>query len=71
MNAHEQRVIDEKTLLDDKINKLANFLSTEVCAKLSNYEHDLLVQQFTVMSEYSKILGYRVHIFEAKNNGKV
>lgn len=65
MQPHQQRVIDEKTELDAKLEKLRPFFSNPVFAGLPQEEQDRLSQQETVMTKYSAILGERIAAFPA------
>ncbi len=63
MQPHQQRVIDEKTELDDKLSKLVKFYDTDIYAKLDEAERVRLSRQGQLMSEYSDILGQRIAAF--------
>jgi hypothetical protein len=63
MQPHQQRVVDEKTELDDKLGKLVKFYDTDIYAKLDEAERVRLSRQGQVMSEYSDILGQRIAAF--------
>ena len=63
---HQQRVVDEKTELDEKLKKLTAFIDTNtVFENLPEDEKTRLVRQESCMSEYSKILGERIAAFSA------
>lgn len=63
---HQQRVIDEKTELDDKLTKLKAFIDgTAIFAGLPDDEKERLVRQHSCMTEYSEILGERIAAFTA------
>ena len=64
MEAYQQRVVDEKTLLDEKIEKLESFMTTVQFENLKPYEKDLLSHQLHPMIDYSRILGFRINAFE-------
>lgn len=57
---HQQRVIDEKTELDERREKLASFYSTPVFHGLPESEQSLLLTQGVAMRCYSDILGERI-----------
>ena len=61
MKAHQERVVTEQNQLDEKIEKLTEFLANPqiVCA----IELERLDRQLRVMKEYSKILGERIQHF--------
>lgn len=68
MQPHQQRVVDEKSELDEKISKLATFIATfdkpmSVFAMLSEPERQRLYAQHRAMVEYSTILGERIANF--------
>jgi hypothetical protein len=63
MQPHQQRVVDEKTELDEKRAKLAAFYETEIFASLSQEEKDRLEHQGFHMGAYSDILGARIAAF--------
>ena len=63
---HEQRVVDEKTELDSKLEKLKAFLKTDIALGLPFDDRCLLVKQATVMTAYSGILGKRIERFTTK-----
>jgi hypothetical protein len=60
---HQQRVVDEKSELDEKINKLRAFFDTDVFSGLDAAERVRLDMQCAVMSVYSDILGKRIAAF--------
>jgi hypothetical protein len=64
MAPHQQRVVDEKTELDDKRDKLRAFIDgNAIFAGLPNDEQERLVRQHSCMTEYSEILGERIAAF--------
>jgi hypothetical protein len=60
MEAYQQRVIDEKTELDTKLNKLVTFLNTTTFESLPPAEQRRLWLQQIFMGQYSAILGERI-----------
>jgi hypothetical protein len=61
---YQQRVIDEKSELDDKISKLGDFISSSsIFQSLPSEEKERLVRQKSCMGEYSEILGERISAF--------
>lgn len=60
---YQQRVIDEKTALDDKIGKLAVFIDSAAFVSLDPKAKDLLLLQYSTMTSYTQILGMRVSLF--------
>lgn len=64
MQPHQQRVVDEKTELDEKLDKLKTFIETSpVFKSLHTDERRRLGRQFDVMAEYSSILSQRIDAF--------
>ncbi len=63
MQPHEQRIVDEKTALDEKIEKLETFIIGDKFRFLSGRNQELLGQQLKVMAEYSDILDDRIQLF--------
>jgi hypothetical protein len=61
---YQQRVIDEKSELDEKIAKLGDFIqSSAIFQDLPSDEKERLVRQHSCMGEYSEILGERISAF--------
>lgn len=60
---YEQRVVDEKTELDDKLIKLGTFIDSDFFDTLSLQNKELLVCQEGVMKDYSNILKARIELF--------
>jgi hypothetical protein len=66
MQPHQQRVVDEKSELDEKRGKLGDFIKTSpIFAGLPEDEKERLVRQESCMTEYSGILGERIAAFPA------
>ena len=63
MAPHQQRVVDEKAALDEKIATLGKFLCGEFIKSLPQDEQARLSEQFDVMQVYSNILGARIAAF--------
>lgn len=64
MEAHQQRVVDEKKELDEKLSKLCAFVtSSPVFQKLDAGERQRLESQVKAMDSYSLILGERIKHF--------
>lgn len=70
MQPHEERVIAEKRDLDEKLAKLKDFCfgDGKVFRTLEPIDRDLLENQYTVMEQYSKILGKRIDRFPSLPN---
>ena len=66
MQPHQQRVVDEKKDLDEKLDKLKAFIETSPTFKsLPADERGRLGKQYDVMAEYSSILSQRIAAFQA------
>lgn len=61
---HEQRVIDEKTQLKDKLDKLLEFLQKGQPSFIDDKNWALLNDQYDAMNWYYTILGSRIELFE-------
>jgi hypothetical protein len=60
LSPHQQRVMNEKLELDDKINKLDAFFTTAVFRGLMGRDQYLLLEQIRSMRSYSLILEERI-----------
>ncbi|TDS82619.1 hypothetical protein [Comamonas sp. JUb58] len=62
---HQQRVVDEKRELDEKLQKLTAFINSEKFAEIVKDEDERgrLVCQEDVMKDYSAILDERIAAF--------
>lgn len=61
---YQQRVIDEKAALDEKITKLADFIIlSPVFKELPGADRGRLYRQHTAMRAYSGVLGERIEAF--------
>lgn len=60
---HQQRVVDEKTELDDRRTKLSAFYSTPIFHGLPESEQTRLLRQGVAMRSYSEILSERIAAF--------
>lgn len=63
MQPHQQRVVDEKAELDEKLVKLSAFLDTPIFAGLDEVEQRWLRNQAAAMALYSNILTDRIAAF--------
>ena len=66
MQPHEQRVVDEKNELGDKLERLLTFLQTDFYKTLTEKEQELLYFQSQVMEDYYETLQQRIELFKAK-----
>ena len=64
MQPYQQRVVDEKSQLDDKLTALKAFWDNPLFATLPDDEKQRLERQSVVMEEYSNILGERIANFK-------
>lgn len=64
MQAHEQRVVDEQSELEGKLQKLNEFTKTSTFDLLDSEDRTLLRMQLEVMRTYSSILGLRIARFK-------
>lgn len=63
---HQQRVVDEKTELDERRAKLGDFITVNpIFQGLTEAEQERLKRQRKIMSEYSDVLGERIDAFTA------
>ena len=63
MQPHQQRVVDEKTELDEKITKLRAFFDNPIYKSLLIDEQERLDRQLQYMLDYSEVLGERIAAF--------
>lgn len=59
----QQRVVDEKQELDDKLDKLRVFLRSDRALALDFTDRSLLVMQERAMTDYTSILADRINRF--------
>lgn len=64
MKPHQERVVTEKTELDDKRQKLRVFIGGDVYRTLDTVEQSRLNRQLEAMTLYSNILAERIDAFE-------
>lgn len=60
---HQQRVVDERHELEERLGKLRKFLTTELCFSLPFAERGRLVRQEKIMTELSEVLAERIEAF--------
>ena len=63
MQPYQQRVVDEKSELDGKIEKLSAFIESDQFVRVDEEERDRMRQQLRTMQTYSGILGERIDAF--------
>jgi hypothetical protein len=65
---HQQRVVDEKDALDDKLGKLTTFRIGKLFPILPTDEQERLNRQLVIMQDYSEVLGERIAAFFTPGN---
>jgi hypothetical protein len=60
----QQRVLNERDELLDKIHKLRLFFFDEKFSALHQFQQTLLHDQYKAMSKYCDILSWRIDLFE-------
>jgi hypothetical protein len=63
MQPHQQRVVDEKNELGERLEKLLAFLQADLYKSLSEQERELLFFQSQVMEDYYEVLEQRIELF--------
>lgn len=63
LQAHQQRVVDEKKELDGRLSKLLCFFQTPVFCELPEAERSRLRNQARFMEGYSAVLQERIDAF--------
>lgn len=65
MQPHQQRVVDEKSELDVKVKALSDFIqSSPIYVNLPQEEKSRLLEQYSIMCNYSDVLGRRIEAFK-------
>ena len=70
MQEYQQRVVEEKAQLDERLQKLRAFFRTDTAKKLPKQEKELLAQQNLLMTFYSQVLGIRIANFDITEEAK-
>lgn len=60
---YQQRVVDERVELEEKLLKLQTFLISEKSNSLDSVDRKLLTRQAAIMLDYSEILSERIDRF--------
>ena len=68
LQPHEERVVKELDDLQEKLQALTNFISTEMFKQIPKIDQSLLKSQLRAMKDYSAILTARITLF---NNNSV
>ncbi len=63
LQPHEQRVVDERLELIEKITKLHAFFKTDIFENLQEEDQNLLEEQVQLMMNYSDVLLKRINRF--------
>ncbi len=63
MAPHQERVVEEKAQLDDRLAKLKAFCLTPIFDQLPSEEKSRLTEQEMHMRNYSDVLGRRIAAF--------
>lgn len=66
---YQERVIQEKQELDDRIYRLTEFTLSHNFEGVNMYEQQRLLKQLRIMQEYSAILIERIYNFGEFKNG--
>lgn len=66
MLQYQERVLEEKISLDEKISKLDAFCRGDVFVKLFANEQYRLIKQLEIMGQYSAILRERIAEFKGE-----
>ena len=66
LKPHEQRVVDEKNELKDKVLKLDDFLLKGKPSFIDEHNWNLLESQLDVMTTYLDILEERISLFKVE-----
>lgn len=64
MVPYQQRVVDERSALDEKIVSLLKFLGTSAYHDLDPEEQRRLQKQYHLMQQYSDVLAERIVTFQ-------
>lgn len=63
MQAYQQRVVDEKRELDERGDKLDQFILSDRFGTLPAAEQERMKRQLEIMGKYSEVLGERIAAF--------
>lgn len=66
MQPHQQRVVDEKAELSEKLEKLETFTGGSIYADLPASEQMRLSRQLLIMQLYEQVLAERIGAFPAE-----
>ena len=63
MEAYQERVVTEKTELDDKLSRLRPVVVSDKFKSLPPAEQERMERQLGLMEKYSEVLGERIAAF--------
>ena len=63
MQAHQERVVAEKKELNERGDKLEQFILSDRFGTLPAAEQERMKRQLEIMGEYSEVLGERIAAF--------
>ncbi|AJW28999.1 hypothetical protein Z042_26280 [Chania multitudinisentens RB-25] len=63
MQPHQQRVVDERNELEDRLYRLSSFIAGTVFPRLPEQDRQLLEAQQHTMSAYVEVLTQRIELF--------
>lgn len=63
MQPHQQRVVDEKNELGERLEKLLAFIGTDSYKELPEKDKELLFFQSQIMEDYFEVLEQRIELF--------
>ena len=63
MKPFQQRVVEEKSQLDERLQRLMDFIGGDIFLSMKFPERERLCEQMGVMRHYSIILGERISEF--------
>lgn len=63
LQPYQQRLLDEKQELDERVEKLSAFVNSENLNKASEQEQELLRQQLAIMTSLQVVLQKRIDLW--------
>lgn len=64
MKPHEQRVVDERAELSERLSKLDAFIASDVFKTVDEDSRRLLLEQRHYMGNYANVLSLRIALFK-------
>lgn len=68
LEPYQQRVVEEKRQLDERLSALTVFLLDGRARNLPRHEYNLLEAQLSAMTSYSDILAQRIDLFHTEHS---